>query len=214
MKELMKTNVYDVGESVLIVGSCLPDMEPEGFAQLCASSGHVFELCLEQTHINMAITKISAMLYTGKIRTLRFATVDRSPHCVQMHYIQNELRRMMDLSAVTIENYIVENGKLTKLSPELIYLSKHLGERKCIRNPQDRNLPILRSNFLIGVHGDDAGAEHLTEDRRADRRAAAALLDHDDEGEGIVAVLQEACKDSVGSLPTAVFRRAGLSACV
>ena len=97
MKELMKTNVYDVGESVLIVGSCLPDMEPEGFAQLCASSGHVFELCLEQTHINMAITKISAMLYTGKIRTLRFATVDRSPHCVQMHYIQNELRRMMDL---------------------------------------------------------------------------------------------------------------------
>lgn len=128
MKELMKTNVYDVGESVLIVGSCLPDMEPEGFAQLRASSGHVFELCLEQTHINMAITKISAMLYTGKIRTLRFATVDRSPHCVQMHYIQNELRRMMDLSAVTIENYVVENGRLTKLSPELIYLSKHLGE--------------------------------------------------------------------------------------
>ena len=32
MKELMKTNVYDVGESVLIVGSCLPDMEPEGCA--------------------------------------------------------------------------------------------------------------------------------------------------------------------------------------
>ena len=41
MKELMKTNVYDVGESVLIVGSCLPDMEPEGLAQLCASSGHL-----------------------------------------------------------------------------------------------------------------------------------------------------------------------------
>ena len=101
MKELMKTNVYDVGESVLIVGSCLPDMEPDGFAQLRAEADHVFELCLEQTHINMAITKISAMLYTGKIRTLRFATVDRSPHCVQMHYIQNELRRMMDLSAVT-----------------------------------------------------------------------------------------------------------------
>ena len=41
MKELMKTNVYDVGESVLIVGSCLPDMEPEGFAQLCAEAGPV-----------------------------------------------------------------------------------------------------------------------------------------------------------------------------
>ena len=123
MKELMKTNVYDVGESVLIVGSCLPDMEPEGFAQLCASSGHVFELCLEQTHINMAITKISAMLYTEQ--DPHAALCDGRPLAAlradALH--QNELRRMMDLSAVTIENYVVENGKLTKLSPELIYLS-------------------------------------------------------------------------------------------
>ena len=35
---------------------------------------------------------------------------------------------------------------------------------------------------LIGIHGDHTGAEHLAENRRADRRAAAALLDHDDEG--------------------------------
>lgn len=128
MRELMKTNVYDVGETVLIVGSCLPQMEPEGFARLCGGADSVFELCLEQTHVNMAITKISAMLYTGKIKTLFFATVDRSPHCVQMHYIQNELRRMMDLSKVRIENYVVEKGELTRLSPELIYLSKYLGE--------------------------------------------------------------------------------------
>ena len=154
MKELMKTNVYDVGESVLIVGSCLPNMEPEGFAQLCASSGHVFELCLEQTHINMAITKISAMLYTGKIRTLRFATVDRSPHCVQMHYIQNELRRMMDLSAVTIrklrrgEREADEALAGAHLSFQISRRAVPPDERKCIRNPQDRNLPILRSNFF------------------------------------------------------------------
>ncbi len=128
MRELMKTNVYDVGETVLIVGSCLPQMEPEGFARLREGADSVFELCLEQTHVNMAITKISAMLYTGKIKTLIFATVDRSPHCVQMHYIQNELRRMMDLSKVRIKNYVVEKGELTRLSPELIYLSKYLGE--------------------------------------------------------------------------------------
>ena len=35
MKELMKTNVYDVGESVLIVGSCLPDMEPVRIVRPC-----------------------------------------------------------------------------------------------------------------------------------------------------------------------------------
>lgn len=126
MRELMKTNVYDVGETVLIVGSCLPQREPEGFARLCEGADSVFELCLEQTHVNMAITKISAMLYTGKIKTLIFATVDRSPHCVQMHYIQNELRLMMDLADVTVENYVVVENRPVRLTPEVILRSKKL----------------------------------------------------------------------------------------
>ena len=29
MKELMKTNIYDVDETVIIVGSCLKHMQPE-----------------------------------------------------------------------------------------------------------------------------------------------------------------------------------------
>ena len=160
MKELMKTNVYDVGESVLIVGSCLPDMEPEGFAQLCASSGHVFELCLEQTHINMAITKISAMLYTGKIRTLRFATVDRSPHCVQMHYIQNELHIPTLAHLICMGNDETCAAEiLDQLEADEALAGAHLSfqisrravppdERKCIKNPQDGIFPILRSNFF------------------------------------------------------------------
>ena len=126
MKDLMKSNIYDVGETVLIVGSCLSAMQPEGFAKLKALTEHVFELCLEQCHVNMAIPKIGGMLYTGKVRRLIFATVDESPHCVQMHYIQDELRRMMDLSQVTIENYVVADNEPVRLSQELILLSKNL----------------------------------------------------------------------------------------
>ena len=43
-----------------------------------------------------------------------------------MHYIQDELRRMMDLSQVTIENYVVADNEPVRLSPELILLSKNL----------------------------------------------------------------------------------------
>ena len=32
MKELMKSNIYDVKETILIVGSCLKSMQPKGFA--------------------------------------------------------------------------------------------------------------------------------------------------------------------------------------
>ena len=95
MKELMSSNIYDAAGAVLIAGSCLESTHPEAFARLAEGMDRVYTLCLEQTHINMAITKIAAMLGTGQIRRLVFASVDRSPHCVQLHYIKHEIQRTM-----------------------------------------------------------------------------------------------------------------------
>lgn len=130
MKHLMSTNIYDVSETIIIVGSCLKDMQPKGFEKLCKISKNIYELCLEETHVNMAITKIGSMLRTGKIKKIVFATVDRSPHCIQMHYIEHELKKMMNLDDIEIINYVVENNKLEKISPEVINKSKSLLEIK------------------------------------------------------------------------------------
>ena len=134
MKELMKTNIYDVDETIIIVGSCLRFMQPEGFRKLEEISNNIYELCLEETHINMAITKIGGMLRTGKIKRIIFATVDRSPHCIQMHYIQDELRKMMKIDNIEIKNYIVDNNELEEITPNIISLSKNLLELKNINN--------------------------------------------------------------------------------
>lgn len=128
MKELMKTNIYDVDETIIIVGSCLKNMQPKGYEALQKISNNIYELCLEETHINMAITKISGMLRTNKIQKLIFASVDKSPHCIQLHYIQDELRKMLILSNVEIENYVVVNNELIKICPEVISISKNLKE--------------------------------------------------------------------------------------
>ena len=34
MKDVMKTNIYDVEDTVIIVGSCLKYMQPKGFDKL------------------------------------------------------------------------------------------------------------------------------------------------------------------------------------
>lgn len=126
MKELMKTNIYDVDDTIIIVGSCLKCTQPVGFQKLEKMSSNMYEICLEETHINMAITKIGAMLRTNKIKKIIFASVDKSPHCVQLHYIEHELRKMMELSNIEIENYVVVNNELIKINPETIALSKNL----------------------------------------------------------------------------------------
>lgn len=91
-------------------------------------SNNIYELCLEETHINMAITKIGGMLRTNKIKKIIFATVDKSPHCIQLHYIQDELRKMMNLSNIEIENYVIVDNELIKINTEIISLSKNLSK--------------------------------------------------------------------------------------
>lgn len=128
MKEVMKSNIYDVEDTIIIVGSCLKNMQPKGYEKLKEISDNIYELCLEETHINMAITKIGGMLRTGKVHNIIFATVDKSTHCIQMHYIQDELKKIMAIDNVTITNYVVIGNELIKIRPEIISISKNLSE--------------------------------------------------------------------------------------
>ena len=104
--------------------------QPKGYEKLESISKNIYDLCLEETHVNMAITKIGGMLRTGKIKNIIFATVDKSPHCIQMHYIQDELRKMMNLDNIKITNYVVVDNELIKIDSEIISLSKNLSELK------------------------------------------------------------------------------------
>jgi len=128
MKELLKSNIYDVSETIIVVGSCLKNIQPKGYEELQKISNNIYELCLEETHINMAITKIGGMLRTNKIKRIIFASVDKSPHCIQLHYIQDELRKMMNLSNIEIYNYVIVDNELIKINRETISLSKNLKE--------------------------------------------------------------------------------------
>ena len=66
MKDLMKSNIYDCSDKIIIVGSCLKAMQPKAFEELENMDLPMFELCLEQTHINMAITKLLGMIEQEK----------------------------------------------------------------------------------------------------------------------------------------------------
>lgn len=126
MKDLLKSNIYDCSDEIIIVGSCLKAMQPKAFEEIENMNLPIFEICLEQTHINMAITKILGMIRANKIRRIVFASVDKSPHCIQLHYIQDEIRKLgFELS---FENYVAVNNALIKISKKTITLSKNLSE--------------------------------------------------------------------------------------
>lgn len=130
MKELLKTNCFDTSETMIIMGSCLPSMQPKAYEQLKEISQNIYEICLEETHLNMAVTKMIGMVARGTVKKLVFATVDKSPHCIQLHYIVKELENMMDLKGMKIENYVAKDNQLVQIPIEVISLSKNLTQLK------------------------------------------------------------------------------------
>ena len=133
MKELMKRNIYDCTNEIIIVGSCLKAMQPLAFAELEKMNLPMFDLCLEETHINMATTKLLGMIRAKKITRVIFASVDKSPHCIQLHYLQNEITKIgFDIEFI---NYVAIDNKLVKIDKETISLSKNLAElNKLLKN--------------------------------------------------------------------------------
>ncbi len=111
MQNLMSTNVYQAQGTVLVAGSCLGQTEPEAFRRLCSRADCVYTLCLEETHLNMAVTKLAAMLGTGRVTRMIFASVDGSPHCTQLHYIPHEIRRTFR-GEVTFESCVIDGGEI------------------------------------------------------------------------------------------------------
>lgn len=130
MKDLLKTNCFDVQETMIIVGSCLPSMQPKAYETIKLISENIYDVCLEKEHLNMVVTKIIGMVARGKIKELIFATVDKSPHCVQLHYVVKELENAINLDNIKIKNYVAVDNKLIEIPIEVIGISKNLAKLK------------------------------------------------------------------------------------
>lgn len=130
MQDLMKTNCYDVNDTMIIVGSCLERMQPEAYKELEKISSNIYDVCLEKDHLNMVITKLIGMISRVKLNKIIFATVDKSPHCVQLHYIIREIEKAINLDSVKVLNYVAVDNTLVEIPSEVISLSKNLSKLK------------------------------------------------------------------------------------
>ena len=80
----------------------------------------------------MVITKIIGMVVRKKVKNIIFVSVDKSPHCVQLHYIVTELRKFISDEEVKIKNYVATENGLEEIPIEVISLSKNLSKLKDI----------------------------------------------------------------------------------
>lgn len=131
-QHLMSINVGDKRlrnkGKLLLIGSCMdrfPDKVKE-FSEL--DGGHaVLHVCLEETHVNQAGFKIGSIVKYSGISEVTALTVDGSPHCVQLHYVIDDVKRHF-APEITTKHFVVEKGKVHEISNDAVKKSRHLSK--------------------------------------------------------------------------------------
>ncbi|MFX1559908.1 MAG: 4Fe-4S ferredoxin [Promethearchaeota archaeon] len=132
MQHLMRVNVGDrrfrEKQNLLLVGSCM-DRYPDFVKEICErDGGHVaLQICLEESHMNQAGFKIGSIVKYSGIKRVTTLTVDGSPHCVQLHYTIEDIKRHF-APEIETAHFVIEKGKLIEISPEAIKYSRHLSK--------------------------------------------------------------------------------------
>ncbi|MCF2137522.1 MAG: hypothetical protein K9W43_09860 [Candidatus Thorarchaeota archaeon] len=130
---LMRINVGDrrLRESgrLLLIGSCMRSRYPEIVKEFRERDGGqaVLDVCMEEMHVNHAGFKIASIIRYSGIKRVTALTVDGSPHCVQLHYVIEDIKRHFT-SEVETAHYVVERGKVFEITPTAVKRSRHLSK--------------------------------------------------------------------------------------
>lgn len=122
---------------LLLIGSCMRTRFSEIVREFIKRDGGYFPLhvCLEESHVNQVGFKLGSIISYTRLKKVIVLTVDGSPHCVQLHYVIDDIQRHF-IQEVDIEHYVVEKGEIYKISDVAVKRSRHLSK---IQSMLDRN---------------------------------------------------------------------------
>ena len=129
---LMSINVGDKRlrskGKLLLIGSCM-DRFPEIIKEFTErDGGHaVLHVCLEETHVNQAGFKIGSIVKYSRISEVTALTIDGSPHCVQLHYVIDDVKKHF-APEIETKHFVVEKGKVHEISSAAVKKSRHLSK--------------------------------------------------------------------------------------
>lgn len=105
------------------------DRFPEIVKELSEKDGGqaVLHVCLEETHVNQAGFKIGSIVKYSDISEVTALTVDGSPHCVQLHYVIDDVKKHF-APEIETKHYVVEKGNVHEISTAAVKRSRHLSK--------------------------------------------------------------------------------------
>lgn len=116
---------------LLLIGTCMSSRFPDIVEDFKSRDGEwaTLSVCLEETHVNQAGFKIGSIIRYSRISRVTVLTVDGSPHCVQLHFAIEDIKRHFTPDIETA-HFVVEKGKVLEVSSASVKRARHLSKIK------------------------------------------------------------------------------------
>ncbi len=118
-----KSKLFRDRKKLLIVGRCLTVEHPEVIGSF--SEHAILTACPEAEHINMLGFKLFGIAIRSNFDEIAVLTTDGSMHCIQLHYMVEELARHLSFRR---RHLVYENGKVVEIPPEVVKISRYLSK--------------------------------------------------------------------------------------
>lgn len=131
-QNLLETRVSSkkVGRRVLVYSSCISSEYPDilvkfqGYTKLKA--------CLTSQSFEKIAWKLLTLARVRKLREIAALTMDGSPHCLQLHFALEDIRKVYP--RLRVVHYVLEKGVLYEVSDKAVKAARHLKEIEDLRH--------------------------------------------------------------------------------
>ena len=113
--------------SLVVLGRCVEAEKPWVLDLFPRDRYAIVTACPEAEHINMLGFKLAGILARLPIEELVIVTTDGSMHCIQLHYMAEEIERIIGRK-VRRKHYVVESKGLVEIPPEAVKASRYLSK--------------------------------------------------------------------------------------
>ncbi|ABN69325.1 hypothetical protein Smar_0212 [Staphylothermus marinus F1] len=120
-----KSRIFRDKKKLLIIGRCVELEHPETLEKF-KNEYALLSVCLEAEHVNMVGFKLAGILARGKYDEVSVLTVDGSLHCTQLHWMVEEVIKILRGNSIKRRHFVIYHGKLYEVSVKAVKTSRYL----------------------------------------------------------------------------------------
>lgn len=115
-------------DSLLIMSRCIELEHPEAVEEF--KSGYaILTVCPEEEHINHVGFKLAGVLTRGNYREVAVLSVDGSMHCIQLHFMVEELFKIMKLDdSVKRRHLVLSRSGIIEIEKDSVKTARYLSK--------------------------------------------------------------------------------------